>query len=311
MTADQNSQATSFGDGETYVLLTAAYNEQAYIEKTIQSVLDQTARPRRWVIVSDGSTDQTDAIVQRYQREFDFIRFLRMSRPPGHSFRTKVVALQAGEKLLEGVPYDFIGNLDADISIEPSYFGELLHRFRRNPRLGLAGGFVRENEHGHFEDRKSNRTHSVAHAAQLVRSECYRAIGGYKVLEYGGEDWHAQVSAQMRGWETEAFPELPIYHHRHTGKGSSLWRASFRLGQLDHSFGSDPVFELIKCGLRIPARPLVIGGAVRLAGFFWSYLRREPRPVSAEFMSFLRAEQKARVDAIWHWRSWEKSRGTT
>jgi biofilm PGA synthesis N-glycosyltransferase PgaC len=294
--------SVSVGTGEgsentirSYALMTAAYNEAAHIEKTIQSVLAQTVRPQRWVIVSDGSTDETDQIVGRYAQQNDFIRFMRMARPPGHSFRTKVVALQAGQKHLFEVPFAFIGNLDADITIGTTYFAELMERFCQNPKLGLAGGFVCEEAQGEYKRRASNRTHSVAHAAQLARRECYEAIGGYQVLEYGGEDWHAQVSANMNGWETEAFPDLPIYHLRHTGAGTNLLRSSFRLGKLDYSFGSDPLFEAIKCVLRIPSKPLVLGGVLRFLGFAWLSLRREKRPVSLEFTSFLRSQQKARV----------------
>jgi biofilm PGA synthesis N-glycosyltransferase PgaC len=292
------SDATAEGSEKTirsYALMTAAYNEATHIEKTIQSVLAQRVRPQRWVIVSDGSTDGTDEIVRSYAQQHDFIRFMRMSRPPGHSFRTKVVALQAGQKHLFEVPFEFIGNLDADITVGPTYFEDLIERFCHNPKLGLAGGFVCEEVRGEFRDRTSNRTHSVAHAAQLARRECYEAIGGYQVLEYGGEDWHAQVSANLKGWETEAFPDLPIYHHRHTGAGTNLLRSSFRLGKLDYSFGSDPLFEVIKCALRVPSNPIVLGGVLRLLGFAWLSLRREKRPVSPEFMSFLRAQQKARI----------------
>jgi poly-beta-1,6-N-acetyl-D-glucosamine synthase len=285
---------------ESYVLMTAAYNEEAHIERTIQSVLAQTIRPERWVIVSDGSTDQTNEIVRIYAEKHDFIRFLQMTRPAGHSFRTKVVALQSGQKLLFEVPFAFIGNIDADITIGPTYFQGLIERFRYNPQLGLAGGSVCEEVNGEFKSRASNRAHSVAHAAQLVRRECYEAVGGYQVLEYGGEDWHAQVSANMNGWETEAFSNLKIYHHRHTGGGTGLLRSSFRLGKLDYSFGSDPLFEVLKCALRVPSKPFVIGALLRLFGFAWLSLRKEKRPVSPEFVSFLRSEQKARMSRMFH-----------
>src|SRR5690349_3635311 len=93
-----------------YVLMTAAYNEEALIEKTIQCVLSQTVLPRRWVIVSDGSTDRTDEIVERYARQHDFIRFVRVSRPVGRSFGSKVRALRLGAELLAEVEFDYIGN---------------------------------------------------------------------------------------------------------------------------------------------------------------------------------------------------------
>jgi len=282
----------------SYVLMTAAYNEGAHIEKTILSVLAQTMRPYRWVIVSDGSTDETDGIVRSYAQQHDFIRFMRMSRPPGHSFRTKVVALQAGQKHLVEVPFAFIGNLDADITIGPTYFEDLIERFCQNPKLGLAGGFVCEEVQGEFKARTINRTYAVAHAAQLVRRECYEAIGGYQVLEYGGEDWHAQQSAKLKGWDTKAFPDLSIYHHRHTGTATNLFRTNLQLGMLDYSFGTDPLFEAIKCVQRLLSKPVVLGGLLQFLGFAWLSVRREKRPVSQEFISFLRSEQKARLAAI-------------
>jgi glycosyltransferase involved in cell wall biosynthesis len=287
-------------NGRAYVLATAAYNEEANIEKTIQSMLAQNELPQRWVIVSDGSIDKTDEIVQRYAEKHNFIRFLRVARPPGRSFRTKIMALQAGMELLAGVPFQFIGNLDADISIDPSYFAELINKFERNSRLGIAGGFVHEGKDGEFRTRSSNRVYSVAHAAQLVRRECYKAIGGYAVLEYGGEDWHAQTSARMLGWEAESFPELTIAHHRPTGEGDILIRHKFRQGRMDYSLGSEPIFETFKCLQRLGEKPLILGSVARLTGFLWSLLNRESRPVSNEFITFLRAEQKKKTLSLLH-----------
>jgi biofilm PGA synthesis N-glycosyltransferase PgaC len=283
-----------------YVLMTAAYNEEAYIERTIQSILTQTHLPRRWVIVSDGSVDGTDEIVRSFARKHEFISFLRNERSPGRSFGSKVAALRHGSKLLESVGFEFIGNVDADVSVGSSYFEDLIARFELDPKLGLAAGFVCEKDRDNYESRSINRVHSVAHAAQLVRRECYEAIGGYAVLEYGGEDWCAQISARMRGWTAEAFPELQILHHRPTGTADNLLRSKFREGRSDYSFGSDPLFEVLKCLRRLPERPFVIGGIARFAGFTWSYLRRDKRPVGPEVVTFLRNEQRQRLFSIFH-----------
>jgi hypothetical protein len=282
----------------SYVLTTAAYNEEANIGKTIASVVAQTVRPARWVIVSDGSSDRTDAIVREQSAGQEWIRFLRVERAPGRSFGSKVRALHAGSRLLEDIRCEFVGNLDADVSIPPEYFEHLLEKFEARPGLGIAAGFVYEEKDGEFANRRSNRTYSVAHAGQLVRQECYQAIGGYAVLEYGGEDWHAQVSAQMRGWEVEAFPELRIFHHRHTGEGDNLLRHKFRQGRMDYSLGSDPLFEVLKCLERLPEKPLIIGNLARLSGYFWSAARRDRKPVADEFVAFLRAEQRKKVAGL-------------
>jgi glycosyltransferase involved in cell wall biosynthesis len=291
----------------TYVLMTAAYNEEANIEKTIESVLSQTLLPGRWVIVSDGSVDRTDEIVQQYAKKHNFIHFLRVVRAPGRSFGSKVRALHAGYEILKDVGHDFIGNLDADVSVKPSYFEDLIARIVERPALGVAGGFVVEEASGEFRDRKQNRVYSVAHAAQVIRRECYEVIGGYAVLEYGGEDWHAQTCAKMKGWEVEAFPELKIFHHRHTGEGDNLLRHKFRQGRMDYSLGSDVLFEVLKCIERLSERPFFSGSFARLAGFSWSAIRRESRPVSSEFISFLRREQKQRVRSLLK-RSWRSAR---
>ena len=282
----------------SYVLLTAAHNEEANIETTIRSVLAQTQIPIRWVIVSDGSSDKTDEIVQKYASDHPFIRFLRISRKPGRSFGSKVKALHAGYELLKDVSYGFIGNLDADVSIGASYFEQLLGRFHSSPSLGLAGGYVVEESNGEFRDRPSNRVYSVAHAGQLVRRECYEAIGGYAILEFGGEDWHAQICAKMKGWEAQAFPELKIFHHRHTGEAENLLRHKFRQGRMDYSFGSDPLFEFLKCAERVGEKPILFGSASRFAGFAWSWICRDQKPVSDDFVSFLKNEQRQRVAGL-------------
>lgn len=289
------SQGPNYVPGRQYVLMTAAYNEETTIEQTILSVLSQTILPCRWVIVSDGSSDNTDEIVQHYAEKHDFIRLLRVTRSQGRSFGSKVLALRRAWTLIGDLAFDFVGNVDADVSLNSSYFEDLMARFGVNPNLGLAAGFVFEKKGHTYQKISRNRLHSVVHAAQLARRECYDAIGGYAVLEFGGEDWFAEVSARMMGWTAEAFPDLPIYHHRPTGEGERLLRYKFREGRMDYSFGSDPLFEAFKCLGRMRERPFIIGGIARWTGFVLSCLRGMRRPVSEQFMAFLRESQRERL----------------
>jgi GT2 family glycosyltransferase len=286
-----------------YVLMTAAYNEEECIRKTIESLLAQSQLPERWVIVSDGSTDQTDEIIQEYAGKYQFIRFLRVERAPGRSFGSKVRALRAGSALLNDVNFNFVGNLDADITIPSDYFRDLIARFDEDPMLGLAAGFVRDKRGTAFYDNKSNRTYAPAHGAQLVRRSCYEEIGGYAVLEHGGEDWHAQISAEMRGWKARSYPDLPMFHERPTGEGDVVLHYKFREGRMDYSLGSDPIFEVLKCVGRITEKPFLVGAAARWCGFSWSYIRRERRPVSNQFVSFVRNDQRQRLSMLLRGRS--------
>ena len=279
----------------TYVLMTAAHNEEAFIEKAISSVLAQTVLPKKWVIVSDGSTDGTDQIVESFAKQHKFIHFLKLTRPAGRSFGSKGMALQSGVKLFEGISFEFVGNLDADVVIGASYFEALMNHFERDSKLGIAAGFICEEESGEFRCRAANRADSVPHAAQLVRRECYEVIGGYSTFKYGGEDWYAQQCAKMNGWRAEAIPALTVFHHRHTGAADRPLRHQFRLGKVDYSFGSDPVFEFLKCAVRLTERPWLVGAATRFLGFAWSGVTREKRPVPQEFVDFLRKEQRVKI----------------
>jgi hypothetical protein len=278
-----------------YVLVTAAYNEEAFIEKTIAAVVAQTVPPEQWVIVSDCSTDRTDEIVRDYSGTHNFIQLLRITEEHPRNFAAQVNAINRGVKRLDHLGYDFVGNLDADISFSTSYYGQLLAKFEQNPRLGLGGGTILEEQRGQFRSRRSNRSRSVAHAVQFFRRECFESIGGYLPLKYGGPDWHAEVSARMKDWDVRSFPDLGVFHHRPTGTADRLMRHWFRQGRMDYSLGSLLLFEAFKCLLRVPEKPFFLGAVSRLAGFTWSNLRRDEILVSDEFVRFLREEQKERL----------------
>src|SRR5690348_6659441 len=89
-----SSSLPKVASNQAYVLMTAAHNEEGFIEKTIRSILGQTVLPKRWVIVSDSSTDRTDQIVENFARQHEFIEFLKLTRPAGRNFGLKGMALQ-------------------------------------------------------------------------------------------------------------------------------------------------------------------------------------------------------------------------
>jgi len=282
---------------DSYVLITAAYNEGKFIEGTIASVISQELRPARWIIVSDTSTDDTDAIVTKYAAANSFIQLYRLTENHPRNFAAQVHAINAGIGLLQDEQYDFIGNLDADIKFDPSYFRLLLDKFRQNPKLGLGGGAIHDRcSDGGFRNRRTNRVTSVAHAVQLFRRECFMAVGGlYRPLPYGGPDTYAETEARMKGWQVASFPELRVFHHRPTGSAGGMVRSCFRQGRMDFSLGVLPLFEVVKLGSRIREKPYLVGSMARFAGFVYSYLCGEKRAVPDEFITYLRQEQRRRL----------------
>lgn len=280
-----------------YVLATAAYNEGKLIEGTIQSMISQRCRPAKWIIVSDASTDNTDEIVSRYAAQYDFIQLLRLTDDHPRNFAAQAIAINAGIERLEAMDYDFIGNLDADVTLEPSYFERLLAKFDADPQLGLGGGAICEKcPDGVFRGRPGNSVSSVAHAVQLFRKACFEMVGSrYALLPYGGPDTFAEVSARKAGWRVESFEDLPVFHHRPTGSAGGVLRGYFRQGKMDYSLGTLPSFEILKVLKRFHAKPRGLGAAARLAGFLLSYCRREKRAVSNDFISYFRKEQGAKM----------------
>src|SRR5437660_3398459 len=134
-----NSVIEIMGNALKYVVITPARNEAAFIEQTIKSVIAQTVRPAKWVIVSDGSSDGTDNIVSKYAAENPWIELVRMPERRERHFAGKVYAFEAGYATVRGMKYDVIVSLDADISFEPDYFALLLEKLSSDPRLGVVG----------------------------------------------------------------------------------------------------------------------------------------------------------------------------
>src|SRR5437773_5655127 len=198
-----------------YVLITPARNEAAFIELTLKSVIAQTLRPARWVIVSDGSTDGTDEIVRTYAAEYTWIELLRMPERRERHFAGKVDAFNAGCARVADLDYEVIGNLDADISFDEDYLAFLMRKFVENPRLGVAGTPFREGERQY--DYRFTSVDHVSGACQLFRRQCFADIGGYTPTKIGGIDLVAVLSARMRGWQTRTFLEKTCAHHRKMG----------------------------------------------------------------------------------------------
>lgn len=284
----------------SYVLVTAAYNEEQFIERTVQSVVAQECLPLEWNIVSDASSDKTDEIVEKYAAQYDFVHLVRITEEHPRNFAAQVNAINTGIRQIKARDFAYFGNLDADITLPPDYFSRLLQKFEDNPRLGLAGGFIYERSPDRqFRSRKRNSTGSVAHACQFFRRACFDAVGGgYFPLPHGAPDVYAEVAARMNDWEVISFPDLPVHHHRFTGSADHYLRNCFRQGRADHSLGTLPWFELARLARRSLDKPFVIGSLARLAGFGYSYCIRQNRPVPTSFLRYIRKEQVQRLTRL-------------
>lgn len=283
----------------TYVLITPARNEELFIEQTIRSVISQTVLPKRWVIVSDGSTDATDSIIDRYCKRHDWITLLRMPERVDRHFAAKARSFNTGYNAVRGLDFEIIGNLDADITFGPEYIQFLLDCFVKCPRLGVAGTPYVESKQQpdrHTYSHSFAQLEHVSGACQLFRRECFDEIGGFVPLKGGAVDWIAVTTARMNGWSTRTFLEKTCFHHRRLGTGTdNCLMVRFRYGQKAYAVGGHPVWELSRAIFQMKEYPPLIGSLFFLAGYLSSFVTSGERPVSQKLLDFHRGEQMARL----------------
>jgi poly-beta-1,6-N-acetyl-D-glucosamine synthase len=277
-----------------YVLITPARNEAKFIELTLKSMVAQTVPPLKWVIVSDGSTDGTDEIVTKYASNHPWIELVRTPERQERHFAGKVYAFNAGRAKVADLPYEIIGNLDGDVSFDEEYCEFLLGKFEENPRLGVAGTPFTEGS-SQYDYRFTDIAH-VSGQCQFFRRECFEEIGGYMPRKLGGIDLVAVITARMKGWQTRTFLDKIFVHHRQMNTATQhAWLVPFRGGRGDYVLGSHPVWEFSRCIYQMTRPPILVAGALRLAGFTWALLTRTEIGVPPDLVQFRRAEQMRRL----------------
>jgi glycosyltransferase involved in cell wall biosynthesis len=282
-----------------YVLITPCRNEARFIEETLKSVAAQTVLPLRWVIVNDGSTDATAEIVAKYAAQHDWIELISLPVRKERDFAAKVKAFNAGQERVKQLPYEIIGNLDGDVSLDPDHFSFLLSKFTEDGRLGVAGTVFREpSGYNSGTDSFEGQTY-VSGQCQIFRRECFEQIGGYVPSKAGGIDWMAVTTARMIGWKTRSFREKSFLHHRPLGTAErGLVASAFAYGKKDYILGGHPLWQMFRSTYRMTKRPYVMGGAALFTGYVVGFLSRAERPVSRELMRFHRGEQMLKLKII-------------
>jgi glycosyltransferase involved in cell wall biosynthesis len=282
----------------SYVLVTPVRDEAGTIARTIGAVTRQTLPPSEWIVVSDGSTDGTNELVEAAARTHGWIRLMALPPRTGRSFAAVVQNTEAGVSALQVRDYEYIGLLDADLDFQADYFETLIKRFEASPHLGLAGGVVIDL--GRPKDRFPRNRIDVPGAVQLFRRDCFDRLGGLVAIPEGGWDSLTCAMARMSGFETKLFTDLVVDHlkPRNISQGGPL-RRLWQLGVRDYAVGYHPVFELFKCLGRVTEPPFLAAAVARWSGFCAATLQRRPRVVPADVVAFVQKEQRHRLRGLW------------
>jgi poly-beta-1,6-N-acetyl-D-glucosamine synthase len=283
-----------------YVVISPVRDEEAYIRLTIESMIHQTVRPTEWIIVNDGSSDNTGAIVDDYAGRYPWIHAVHR---PNRGFRSAgggvVDAFNEGYRNLRTQDWDFVVKFDGDLTFEPDYFDRCLREFKKETRLGVGGGTVCYVVDNVRKVEKCPAFH-VRGATKIYRREAWEAIGG---LSPGvGFDTIDEVKANRLGWTTRSFPDIQLIHHRPTGTADGVWAGLVKDGLADYRCGYHPLFVLCKWAIRTIRRPYFLGSVGLFYGFISGYFRGI-RPVDdRETIKYLRRQQLNRLlgrETIW------------
>jgi len=262
------------------VIVSPVKDEEKYIELTLVSVTSQTVKPFLWVIVDDGSTDGTAAILERYARRHSFIRVINARAAGARQLGSaEAKAFGVGYESLHGEDYDFIVKLDGDLSFGPDYFERLLARFDDDTRLGIASGvYLEMTALGNWTPVPMPKYHAFG-ACKTVRRRCFEQIGGF--LTSPGWDTVDEIRAVTCGWKTQHFNDLQTKHHKPEGSAMGAIPTSVFHGHIFYVTGGDPLFLLFKMLNRARTRPYVLGALALAFGYVRSVVTRRPRLVNA------------------------------
>ncbi len=281
----------------TYSIVSPVRDEADYLAVTAASLVSQTHRPLRWVIVNDGSTDNTRSIAEEWAAEHPWIEVIGSERKHERARGAPIVAaFHRGLRELDLRP-DVVVKLDGDLFLPAHYFEWVASAFAKDPRAGIVGGTVWMPEDGRWRLDYGKTSHNVHGVAKAYRYDCLDDIGGLQ--ESMGWDGIDEYAARARGWHVHALGELSILHYKPRGSKQRPLQARWEEGRGNAFMGYRWQFMLLRAAYRgLVERPRFLGGLALLAAYADARLRRRPRVADPGAIAELRREQAQRMGAL-------------
>jgi len=277
-----------------YCLITPVRDEAPFARRTLESVAAQSIPPASWVLVDDGSRDETPAILAEFAAKHPFARVITRKDRGDRKLGGGVIdAFYAGYETIDPESFDHVCKLDLDLELPPRYFELLMQRMEANPRIGCCSGKAYFRRGEELVSERIGDDHALG-MAKFYRTACFRQIGGFvRELMWDGIDSHR---CRQLGWIAVSWddPELRFVHLRPMGTSHrSWWTGRVRHGVGQHFMGTSPLWMLASAAYRMTRPPVLVGGLAMLWGYFGSALRGRERYGGPEFRRFLRDYQRA------------------
>jgi poly-beta-1,6-N-acetyl-D-glucosamine synthase len=274
-----------------YVLITPIKDEIDNFKKCSASVVNQTVKPDKWIIIDDGSIDGTKDLVNDLQKKCNWITALhnppREERRPGGEF-----ILKKAFDLINIKDYDFIVKMDGDLTFSEDFFSSIFRKFEEEPKLGVASGSCYIIKDGEMVEETKARVHTRG-PMKVYKSKCFEEIGG--IVPSLGWDTIDEIKAQQLGWKTKTFPELEIIHLRPTQSAKGKINGFRNMAKASYYIGYHPLYMIARGVVRMKEEPYVIGGMAMIVEFFKNYIEHKPQIEDKELIKFIRKQQLDRL----------------
>ena len=277
------------------IIITPFLNEEEVIGDLIKSVISQQLKPAKWVLVDDGSSDNSLQIIQELAKDQDWISVLQLDhKTKKRSIGAKIInAFNSGLETISIDDYDIIMKLDADLILPENYIKEIAQQFTNNPSIGLCGGVCGLVEQGEIKlERKTNLDH-VRGALKAYRKDCFKQIGG--LVNRMGWDSVDEYKARYHKWEVKVLPNLMVAHLKETNIKTGHARASFKNGIMLYTIRFDIPLLMTNVLKRLLWKPYIIQGLAILWGYCYAFLNREEKIIDKKLGKFIRRYRYSKI----------------
>ena len=275
---------------KSYVLISPCRDEADYMRQTLDSIVAQSVRPAKWVIVDDGSTDTTPQILEEYASQHKWIVIVTRNDRGERAVGPGVIdAFYAGLNTIDLDDFTYLCKLDLDLEIPSNYFERVLDEMEATPRMANFSGkpYLRE-EGGRLTSERLGDENAVGQI-KFYRTTAFKEIGGFvRQVSWDGIDGHM---CRMKSWiaRSEDRPELRFIHLRQMGSSQhSIWVGRLRWGFGKYFMGSAVYYVAAVALYRMFEKPYFVGGWGILWGYLKAMLTRAPRFEHKAFRQFLR-----------------------
>lgn len=286
-------------NGINIAVVTPMKNEEISLPYCYNSIINQTLKPKIWIIVDDGSTDTSPKLIKEYKKKHKLIHLIHLNgKKRDLGVHYAIVCIEGFNYLLKrDIPLDYIALIDADIILDKDYFKDIVNIFKKDKKLGICGGGIYiKDKRGNWKWENTFLDH-VRGANRVWRFSCFTETEGF--IPTYAPDGVSNAKARIKGWKIKQIPQIKSYQTRKTSEGEGLWKGYKNRGRTSYFLNHHPfhiLLRFIKYGITWPFYPSI----AYLSGWIEDIIKKKEKINDQEIKSYFNKKWK---EALKQWKS--------